>query len=92
MPHPLSCIQASAHQPSRMLKFNLPLMAALMPEVPLASNGAMGLLSHTSTPDTKPAGELQIVVLEKDNVAQELRRGHELAHFAQHLLAGSSAG
>ena len=52
MPQPLSAAQASAHQPSSTLRFRRPFTAAFIPEVPLASSGAMGLLSQTSTPET----------------------------------------
>ncbi len=41
----------SAHQPSSTLKFTVPLIAAFMPEVPLASCGGTGVLSQMSTPD-----------------------------------------
>ena len=42
----------SIHQPSSTLKFITPLCAAFMPLVPDASRGLMGVLSHTSTPET----------------------------------------
>jgi hypothetical protein len=51
MPQPFLPSNASAHQPSSTLKFTVPLIAAFMPDVPLASNGYTGLLSQTSTPD-----------------------------------------
>ena len=35
---------------ARMLRFSTPFMAAFIPEVPLASFGRIGLLSHTSAP------------------------------------------
>src|SRR5918993_742229 len=44
------CSQPSGHQPSRMLTFSTPFMAAFMPDVPDASSGRRGLLSHTSAP------------------------------------------
>ena len=57
-----------------------PLIAAFMPEVPLASSGAIGLLSHTSTPVSEPARQLQVVVLEEDDPPGELLGiMHELA-------------
>jgi hypothetical protein len=42
--------QASGHQPSRIEQLSEPLSAAFMPEVPHASSGRTGLLSHTSVP------------------------------------------
>jgi hypothetical protein len=44
---------ASAHQPSSTPKFTVPLIAAFMPDVPLASNGCTGVLSQMSTPETR---------------------------------------
>ena len=56
IPQPFLCASlpsyASAHHPSSTLKFTVPLMAAFMPEVPLASSGDTGVLSQTSTPET----------------------------------------
>ena len=44
------CSHPSGHQPSRTLKFRQPFMAAFIPDVPDASIGRRGVLSHTSQP------------------------------------------
>ena len=50
MAQPLCSSWNSAHQPSRIDRLSEPLRAAFMPEVPHASSGRSGLLSHTSVP------------------------------------------
>ena len=44
------CSQPSGHQPSRTDRLSTPFIAAFMPEVPHASIGRRGVLSHTSQP------------------------------------------
>ena len=61
------CSQPSGHQPSRTERFSTPFIAAFMPEVPLASSGRRGVLSHTSQPRVRSRAEPHVVVLEEDD-------------------------
>ena len=53
MTKPASSWGASSHQPSRTERFRAPFIAAFMPDVPDASRGRSGVLSHTSQPATR---------------------------------------
>ena len=53
MAQPFSPCQPSSHQPSSTEQLTTPFMAAFMPLVPEASSGRRGLLSQTSTPETR---------------------------------------
>ena len=50
MAQPFSPLNISSHQPSRIEQLSAPFRAAFMPDVPHASCGRRGVLSHTSAP------------------------------------------
>ena len=60
-------MQPSIHQPSRTLKFMIPLCDAFMSLVPDASIGGFGVLSQTLTSEVSFAGVLAVVVFVVDN-------------------------
>ena len=67
-------------------------MPAFIPEVPEASSGYTGLLSHTSTPDDEAAGEIEVVAFDHQEPALELGQLRDLDDAPDQLLARPSAG
>ena len=53
MAQPFCPSYISSHHPSRTERLSPPLIAAFIPEVPHASSGRSGLLSHTSHPGNR---------------------------------------
>jgi hypothetical protein len=63
-----------------------------MPEVPLASSGRIGLLTHTSTPWTKGARQRDVVVLDEEDLADELARARDRHDLLEDLLPVAVVG
>ena len=59
-----------------------------MPDVPHASCGRRGLLSHTSAPCSRARAHGDVVVVHEHEPVPHLRVGREGAHLADELLAG----
>ena len=88
MPQPLLPSNPSAHQPSSTDRLIAPLMAAFMPDVPLASSGYSGLLIQTSTPGDEFARECEIVVFDQQHAADELGLHRQFVNLFDQTLAG----
>jgi hypothetical protein len=82
-----SGLYPSHHQPSMMLTLSTPLRAAFIPEVPQASMGRRGVLSQTSAPWTRHAGNVHIVVFEKNESVAQVGAPAEIHQAADDPLA-----
>ena len=73
MAQPFVPSNASGHHPSRTDMLIPPLGMTFMPLVPLASWSLIGVLIHTSTPQTSDRGDAHVVIFEEHQPRPQVR-------------------